>query len=83
MPGSVMRYLALLDEQREAIFHELGPLPEEVLWYRSVLNQDGKVVQDGEVITLVECRPPVRESRTEATAATPSAPTEPSSNGSV
>ncbi len=33
----------------------------EVLWYRSVVNQDGKVVQDGEVITLVECRTPARE----------------------
>ncbi len=34
MPGSVTRYLDLLDEQREAVFHELGPLPEAVLWYR-------------------------------------------------
>ena len=34
MPGSVTRYLDLLDEQREAIFYELGPLPEAVLWYR-------------------------------------------------
>lgn len=34
----------------------------EVVWYRAVLNQDGKVVQDGEVVTLVECRPLVRES---------------------
>ncbi|HWE35081.1 MAG TPA: DinB family protein [Isosphaeraceae bacterium] len=34
MPGSVTRYLDLLDDQREAIFHELGPLPDAVLWYR-------------------------------------------------
>jgi hypothetical protein len=26
--------LDLLDEQREAIFHELSPLPEAVLWYQ-------------------------------------------------
>ena len=32
----------------------------EVVWYRSVVNQDGKAVQDGEVITLIECRTPVR-----------------------
>ncbi len=29
----------------------------EVVWYRSILNQDGKVVQEGEIVTLVECRP--------------------------
>ncbi len=34
MPNSITRYLDLLDEQREAIFHELGPLPDAVLWYR-------------------------------------------------
>jgi len=34
MPSSITRYLDLLDEQREAIFHELGPLPDAVLWYR-------------------------------------------------
>jgi hypothetical protein len=32
--SSVARYLDLLDEQREAIFRELGPLPGTVLWYR-------------------------------------------------
>ena len=47
----------------------------EVLWYRAVINQDGKVVQDGEVVTLVECRPPVRTGRsdTDAEAVAPSA----------
>ena len=30
----------------------------EVEWYRSILNQDGKIVQEGEVVTLIECRPP-------------------------
>lgn len=54
----------------------------EVLWYRSVLNQEGKVVHDGEVITLVECRTPIREARTEAPAIPP-APAATSSNGSV
>ena len=34
MPSSIAQYLDLLDEQREAIFHELGPLPDAVLWYR-------------------------------------------------
>jgi hypothetical protein len=34
MPSAITRYLDLLDEQREAIFHELGPLPDAVLWYR-------------------------------------------------
>jgi acyl dehydratase len=29
----------------------------EVVWYRGVLNQDGKVVQEGEIVTLIECRP--------------------------
>ncbi len=29
----------------------------EVVWYRAIVNQDGKVVQEGEIITLVECRP--------------------------
>jgi acyl dehydratase len=54
----------------------------EIHWYRAVLNQEGKVVQDGEVITLVECRPPVRDAaRTESAA--PAVPAEPSSNGAV
>lgn len=34
MPSSITRYLDLLDEQREAIFQELGALPDAVLWYR-------------------------------------------------
>jgi 3-hydroxybutyryl-CoA dehydratase len=34
----------------------------EVVWYRSILNQDGKVVQEGEILTLVECRPLARPS---------------------
>lgn len=29
----------------------------EVVWYRGIFNQDGKVVQEGEIVTLVECRP--------------------------
>ncbi len=29
----------------------------EVVWYRGITNQDGKIVQEGEVITLVACRP--------------------------
>lgn len=29
----------------------------EVVWYRGVVNQDGKTVQEGELATLVEARP--------------------------
>jgi 3-hydroxybutyryl-CoA dehydratase len=28
----------------------------EVVWYRALVNQDGKVVQDGHILTLVEAR---------------------------
>ncbi len=55
----------------------------EIVWYRAVLNQDGKVVQDGEVVTLVECRPLVREAALSAPDAAPAAASPPSSNGSV
>ena len=30
----------------------------EVVWHRRILNQDGKVVQEGFMATLVECRAP-------------------------
>ncbi len=30
----------------------------EVVWQRSIINQDGKVVQEGNISTLVECRTP-------------------------
>ena len=56
----------------------------EIVWYRAVMNQDGKVVQDGEVVTLVECRPPVRGGvLATPDAATPSAPSAPSNNGTT
>lgn len=29
----------------------------EVVWFRQIVNQDGKVVQEGHMVTLVECRP--------------------------
>lgn len=29
----------------------------EVRWHRTIINQDNKVVQEGEITTLVECRP--------------------------
>ena len=32
----------------------------EVVWYRGVVNQDGKIVQEGELATLVEARPPAK-----------------------
>jgi hypothetical protein len=34
MPSPIARYLDLLDDQREAIFREMGALPDAVLWYR-------------------------------------------------
>jgi hypothetical protein len=34
MPSPIERYLDLLDEQRGAIFNELGSLSDGVLWYR-------------------------------------------------
>lgn len=54
----------------------------EVVWYRSVLNQDGKVVQDGQIVTLIECRPVARPGRgADPEADTPAAV--PGPNGSV
>jgi 3-hydroxybutyryl-CoA dehydratase len=44
----------------------------EVVWYRGILNQDGKTVQEGEVVTLLECRPLVRAAEAVAAAAEPS-----------
>ncbi len=29
----------------------------EIVWNRAIVNQEGKVVQQGQVVTLVECRP--------------------------
>ncbi len=49
----------------------------EILWQRSIINQDGKVVQDGEVITLVECRTPAREAAAQETAPAPASNTRP------
>jgi hypothetical protein len=34
MPGVIESYLNVLDEQREAIFAEMGPIADAVLWYR-------------------------------------------------
>ena len=36
----------------------------EVIWYRGITNQEGKTVQEGELVTLVECRPLVRPGAT-------------------
>ena len=51
----------------------------EVIWYRGVINQDGKVVQDGEIVTLIECRPLARAGAAAAGAEAPA----PSPNGTV
>jgi len=29
----------------------------EMIWHRAIINQEGKIVQEGEIYTLVECRP--------------------------
>jgi len=29
----------------------------EVVWFRQIVNQHGKVVQEGHMVTMVECRP--------------------------
>jgi hypothetical protein len=55
----------------------------EVVWYRAVINQDGKVVQDGEVVTLVECRPTVRDAALTNSASAAPGSAQASSNGSV
>ena len=34
----------------------------EVVWYRGITNQDGKVVQEGELVLLIEARPSHRTS---------------------
>lgn len=37
----------------------------EIVWHRAILNQDDKVVQEGRILTLIECRPrlqPISES---------------------
>jgi acyl dehydratase len=31
----------------------------EIVWQRKLVNQEGKVVQEGTNVTLVECRPPM------------------------
>ncbi|OWK43067.1 MaoC family dehydratase [Fimbriiglobus ruber] len=32
----------------------------DICWHRTILNQEGKIVQEGEIITMVECRPLTR-----------------------
>lgn len=34
----------------------------EVVWYRGIANQDGKTVQEGEIVLLIEARPLPRSS---------------------
>jgi len=36
----------------------------EVVWYRGITNQDGKTVQEGELVLLIEARPLPRLSPT-------------------
>lgn len=32
----------------------------EIVWYRGIINQEGKIVQEGKLVTLVECRAATR-----------------------
>jgi 3-hydroxybutyryl-CoA dehydratase len=45
----------------------------ELVWYRGVVNQEGKIVQEGKLVTLVECRALVRNRDGESDTATPAA----------
>jgi acyl dehydratase len=38
----------------------------EMVWYRGIVNQEGKIVQEGKLVTLVECRAISRNRETEA-----------------
>lgn len=40
----------------------------EIIWYRGIVNQEGKIVQEGKLITLVECRSVIRNRDTESDA---------------
>jgi 3-hydroxybutyryl-CoA dehydratase len=53
----------------------------EVVWYRGIINQDGKTVQEGEVVTLIECRPSPKAAIADAEATHVRAHTSP--NGTV
>src|SRR5438309_3352628 len=41
----------------------------EIVWYRAVLNQEGKVVQEGILVTLVEARAPERSAEADGAVA--------------
>ncbi|MFO0847040.1 MAG: MaoC/PaaZ C-terminal domain-containing protein [Gemmataceae bacterium] len=43
----------------------------EVVWHRAILNQHGKVVQEGDMVTLVECRPSAERGMRNAESETP------------
>ena len=51
----------------------------EVVWYRGITNQDGKTVQEGELVLLIEARPLPRISSTN----TPEVAAVPSPNGTL
>ena len=38
----------------------------EVVWAREIINQDGKIVQGGELVTLIECRLPEKTAEPDA-----------------
>jgi acyl dehydratase len=43
----------------------------EIVWYRSIVNQEGKIVQDGTTITLVEGKASVRAGSDDAPVSVP------------
>jgi acyl dehydratase len=52
----------------------------EVVWYRGITNQDGKTVQEGELVLLIEARPLPRLS---TTGSSPEVAAIPSPNGTL
>ncbi|MBA4066305.1 MAG: dehydratase [Isosphaera sp.] len=53
----------------------------EVVWNRTIVNQEGKAVQEGEIVLLVEARPLPRPASAPAVAAVIDAAASPSPNG--
>lgn len=55
----------------------------EVVWHRSILNQEGKVIQEGEIMTLVECRPLAKPGNMATAESTGEPMAHPGGNGST
>ncbi len=53
MIGDTIRVLTRVAEMKLKGVGKRG----EVIWFRQIVNQHGKVVQEGHMITMIECRP--------------------------